>query len=393
MMFGKSCWSLCIDVLTGRLLANYLTTYAGTHEMNAKKFIAFLANAAVFALASPAVFVAAAPAASGAYKAPMNAYGQPDLEGTWTNATLTVLERPKEYGTRKVMTPDEVKKVESDDAKLFAADAAPRDPNFKTTDLPHDCGKGFSGAGCGYNAAWIDPGTTVMRVNGEPRTSFITDPPDGRLPPYKAGVTAPGVEQYAHRGENPENMALSERCLSSFGYSAGPVMLPLLYNNNYEIAQTKDTVAIVVEMVHDVRMIHIGAKHRTDGLRPWMGDSIGWYEGPTLVVETTNFPQATALHGAWKELKVTERFTRIGPHRILYQFKVQDPTVWDTAWGGEYEFSASKGRIFEYACHEGNYALGDMLAGARADEAAAAARKTTVATPSPTDSTTPVKKQ
>jgi hypothetical protein len=392
-MFGKSCWSLCIDVLTGRLLANYLTTYAGTHEMNAKKFIAFLANAAVFALASPAVVVAAAPAASGAYKAPMNAYGQPDLEGTWTNATLTVLERPKDYGTRKVMTPDEVKKVESDDAKLFAADAAPRDPNFKTTDLPHDCGKGFSGAGCGYNAAWIDPGTTVMRVNGEPRTSFITDPPDGRLPPYKAGVTAPGLEQYAHRGENPENMALSERCLSSFGYSAGPVMLPLLYNNNYEIAQTKDTVAIVVEMVHDVRMIHIGAKHRTDGLRPWMGDSIGWYEGPTLVVETTNFPQATALHGAWKELKVTERFTRIGPHRILYQFKVQDPTVWDTAWGGEYEFSASKGRIFEYACHEGNNALGDMLAGARADEAAAAARKTTVATPSPTDSTTPVKKQ
>jgi hypothetical protein len=303
------------------------------------------------------------------YKAPLNAYGQPDLEGTWTNATLTVLERPKEYGTRKVMTSDEVKKVESDDAKLFAADAAPRDPNFKTTDLPHDCGKGFSGAGCGYNAAWIDPGTTVMRVNGEPRSSFITDPANGRLPPYKSGVSAPGVEQYAHRGENPENMALSERCLSSFGYSAGPVMLPLLYNNNYEIAQSKDTVAIVVEMVHDVRLIHIGSKHRTDGLRPWMGDSIGWYEGPTLVVETTNFPQATALFGAWQELKVTERFTRVGPQKILYQFRAQDPTVWDSAWGGEYEFSPSSGRIFEYACHEGNYALEDMLAGARADDA------------------------
>lgn len=293
--------------------------------MNAKRFTALLAGAAISALAASTVFAATAAPASGGYKAPMNAYGQPDLEGTWTNATLTVLERPKEYGTRLGLTAEEVAKIEVSIAQLLAADNAPRDPKVKTTDLPHECGLGFSGAGCGYNAAWIDPGTTVMRVNGEPRSSFITDPADGRLPPYKTGVTAPGMEQYAHRGENPENMALSERCLSSFGYSAGPVMLPLLYNNNYEIAQAKDTVAIVVEMVHDVRMIHIDGKHRTDGLRPYMGDSIGWYEGPTLVVETTNFPQATALHGAWKELKVTERFTRVGPHRILYQFKVQGP--------------------------------------------------------------------
>jgi len=325
--------------------------------MSTKQLIALSFGVAACALIMSPLFAAAN--STSVYKAPLNPYGQPDLEGTWTNATLTVLERPKEYGTRMGLT------------QLFAADNAPRDPKVKTTDLPHECGLGFSGAGCGYNAAWIDPGSTVMRVNGEPRSSFITDPADGRLPPYKAGVRAPGMEQYAHRGENPENMAVSERCLSSFGYSAGPVMLPLLYNNNYEIAQTKDTVAIVVEMVHDVRMIHIGGKHRTDGLRPWMGDSIGWYEGPTLVVETTNFPQATALHGAWKELKVTERFTRVGSHRILYQFRVQDPTVWDTSWGGEYEFSASKGRVFEYACHEGNYALSNMLAGARADESAA----------------------
>ncbi|MEO7205667.1 MAG: hypothetical protein ABI145_02505 [Steroidobacteraceae bacterium] len=359
--------------------------------MNAKTFTALLAGAAISALAASSVFAVTAAPTSAAYKAPMNAYGQPDLEGTWTNATLTVLERPKEYGTRKIMTAEEVAKIEVSSAQLFAADNAPRDPKVKTTDLPHECGLGFSGAGCGYNAAWIDPGTTVMRVNGEPRSSFITDPANGRLPPYKSGVKAPGMEQYAHRGENPENMAVSERCLSSFGYSAGPVMLPLLYNNNYEIAQTEDTVAIDVEMVHDVRMVHIGGKHRADGLRPWMGDSIGWYEGPTLVVETTNFPQATALYGAWKELKVTERFTRVGPHRILYQFRVQDPTVWDTSWGGEYEFSASNGRIFEYACHEGNYALADMLAGARADEAAAATKKTAAATPA--SAARPAKKQ
>jgi hypothetical protein len=213
-----------------------------------------------------------------------------------------------------------------------------------------------------------------MRVNGEPRTSFITDPADGRLPAAKPGVAV--RNPYMHYGENPENQTLAERCLTSFGYSAGPVMLPLLYNNNYEIVQSKDTVAIVVEMVHDVRIIHVGGKHRTDGERPWMGDSIGWYEGPTLVVETTNFPEATALRGGWKELKVTERFTRVGPNRVLYQFTAADPTVWDRPWSGEYEFTPSKGRIFEYACHEGNYALEGILSGARASEADAAAKAT-----------------
>jgi hypothetical protein len=358
--------------------------------MNIRKFTLLMAGAAMSLLAASSALAAPSAAAPGAYKVPLNAYGQPDLEGTWTNATLTVLERPKEYGNRKVMTDEEVKKVEGEDAKLMADGNKPTDPKVKTTDLPHECGRGFSGAGCGYNSAWIDPGSTVMRVNGEPRSSFITDPPDGHFPPTKPGVVVPNMYVRAHYGENPENQTLGERCLTSFGYSAGPVMLPLLYNNNYEIAQSKDTVAIVVEMVHDVRIIHIGAKHRTDGARPWMGDSIGWYEGPTLVVETTNFPEATSLHGAWKELKVTERFTRVGPHRVLYQFTVADPTVWDRPWSGEYEFSSSKGRIFEYACHEGNYALEGILSGARADEAAAAekakaaaANKTAAATPAP----------
>src|SRR5271155_1193021 len=160
--------------------------------MNTKGLKVFALWTAIAASTMPAAFAASSAPAGGSYKAPFNSYGQPDMEGTWTNATLTVLERPKEYGTRKVMTADEVKKIEGDDAKLYAADAAPRDPKVKTTDLPHDCGKGFSGAGCGYNAAWIDPGNTVMRVNGEPRTSFITDPADGRLPPNKPGVVDHG---------------------------------------------------------------------------------------------------------------------------------------------------------------------------------------------------------
>ena len=135
-----------------------------------------------------------------------------------------------------------------------------------------------------------------------------------------------------------------------------------------------DSVAIMVEMVHDVRLIRLNAKHRTDGLRPWMGDSIGHWEGQTLVVETTNIPQAQAYHGSWKDLTITERFTRVAPNRLLYQFTVSDPSLWAKPWGGEYEFSPLKGILYEYACHEGNYALEDMLAGARAQEAADAAK-------------------
>src|ERR1700722_16535117 len=179
--------------------------------MSTKKFTALMAGAAISALAVSAALAGAASPAAGAYKAPLNAYGQPDLEGTWTNATLTVLERPKEYGDRRGMTDEEVKKVEGDDAKMVADGNAPTDPKVKTTDLPHECGRGFSGAGCGYNYAWIDPGSTAMRIDGKGVSSFISTTSDGRLPPYKAGVKAPPPYYYPHYGENPENQSLAER--------------------------------------------------------------------------------------------------------------------------------------------------------------------------------------
>jgi hypothetical protein len=366
--------------------------------MITSKLAACLAASAISLAMIPAAGVLAAPTRSApAYVAPTNGFGQPDLQGTWTNATLTTLTRPAQYGDRLVMTPDEVKKLEGDNAAQVVEGNKPTDPKVKTTDLPYACGRGFVGAGCGYNAAWIDPGTAVMRVNGEPRTSFITNPANGRMPPLKPGITAPtrggfSPAAMAKRADNPETMSLGERCVMSFGASAGPVMLPLLYNNNYKIVQSRDTVAIWIEMVHDVRMIHIGAQHRTDGARPWMGDSIGWYEGKTLVVETTNFPRQQNLGGSSANLKVTERFTRVGPTRVLYQFTVSDPTVWDQPWSGEYEFGATKGILYEYACHEGNYALADMLAGARADEAAAAAKSAAATSPvAPVASTTAAK--
>jgi hypothetical protein len=216
-----------------------------------------------------------------------------------------------------------------------------------------------------------------MRVRGEPRTSLITTP-NGQVPARKKGAPpAPGFG--GGRGglgsfDSYETRSLGERCVIGFGRNGGPPMFPNgFYNNNYQILQTKDAVVIEVEMNHDARIVRLNDKHRTDGVRPYMGDSIGWWEGDTLVVETTNIPQAQHFMGAWQKLKVTEKFTRVGQHRLHYAFTVEDPDIWESAWGGEYEFSPLDGRIYEYACHEGNYALPGILAGARAEEAEKAA--------------------
>jgi hypothetical protein len=336
------------------------------------------------ALCAAPVIAIAAPAApaTAAFKAPRNNFGQPDLGGFWSNATLTPMTRSPKVEGRALYTPEEVKRLEGNAAQEIEDGNQSTDPNAPATAI--NKGKAeqrpeYAAAGGdvgGYNRGWLDPGSAVMRVHGEPRTSLITTA-NGQPPPRKAG--APGGGGYP-RGmgsfDNPEQRSLGERCILSFGRNAGPPMFPNgFYNNNYEILQTKDQVAIQVEMVHDTRIIPLNAKHRTDGQRPLMGDSIGWYEGDTLVVETTNIPQIQQFMGSWKDLKVTERFTRVGPKRVLYQFQVEDPTMWDKPWGGEYEFYSLNGVIYEYACHEGNYALPGMLAGARHQEAEAADAK------------------
>jgi len=326
--------------------------------------------AGIMAAAVPAVAAAQASAARTPYKAPRTAHGHPDLQGFWTNATLTPLQRPAALGERRAMTPAEVAKTEGDQAGRVEAGNRPVDPKTRTEDLPVNCYPGFSGTNCGYDIGWIDPGSKVMRVDGEPRTSFITTPANGQVPPRKAGAPQPPrlLQAGMRPDDNPETKALGERCIVSFGRSSGPPMLPLLYNNNYQIVQTKDHVAIVVEMVHDVRNVRLNSQHLPSNVRPWMGDSIGRYEGDTLVVETTNFPPLHNFQGAWENLKVTERFTRTRPNAIKYEFRIEDPTVWDAPWGGEYEFSPSDGQIYEYACHEGNYGLQNILAGARQED-------------------------
>jgi hypothetical protein len=323
-----------------------------------------------------------ASAETGAWKAPMTSFGQPDLSGNWTNASLTPETRPASLNGRAVYTPEEVRKLEHSVDVERAQDAKPTDPNAppptKGGDAPPPGTRpefaAAGGAVGGYNYGWLDPGSYVMRVNGEPRTSIITAP-GGKAPPFKAGVTPPDYRAlFRDVYDNPENRALGERCIIGFGRNAGPPMLANgFYNNDYQIVQTPDAVAIRVEMVHDVRFIRLNSTHRSDGIRPWMGDSIGHWEGKTLVVETTNIPESQAYHGSWKNLTVTERFTRVGPDRLLYQFTIHDPTMWDADWGGEYEFHPLKGEIYEYACHEGNYALRNILAGARAKEKAPAA--------------------
>jgi hypothetical protein len=374
----------------------------------------FLTGAAIV-VAAPAI--SATPAAT-AYAPPKNAFGQPDISGAWTNSTLTTLERAASYGERLVMTPEEVASAEGTRQAQIVNGNKPTPTTATLAQVNATCDlPGFApGAGCAYNAGFTEPGDLVMRVRGKPVSSFITYPANGRIPPRKAtavvttsnvvvgpaegeerapigagaaagagrGGAAPAATGGGGRGgggggrglagqfDNPENRPLPERCIMSFGASTGPIMRDQLYNSNYRFVQGRDSLAIWVEMVHDVRIVRIGpnVKHRTDGIRPYYGDAIGHYEGNSLVVETTNWPQSQQLAGSWQNLKITEKFTRLSPNRLLYEFKAEDPTFWDAPWGGEYEFKQTSG-VYEYACHEGNYALEGVLAGARAAEKAA----------------------
>jgi hypothetical protein len=314
----------------------------------------------------PAAVAAQAPSRISTYEGALNADGTPNLDGTWTNVTLTRFERDPKFGDRKVLTPEEVSALEGEVARVTALANSPTDVNATVETLPADC-SGGRGDNCNYNAAWTEPGSHIMLVNGEPRSSIVTVPANGRIP-YRPEVRA-RMTRSETSTDNPEDRSLPERCLVSQNIRFGSVMNSTLYNNTYRIAQSKDSVAIVVEMSHDVRLVRLNSKHPPQAIRPWLGDSIGWYDGDTLVVETTNFhPQQTASLS--DDLKVTERFTRIAKDRILYRFTVEAPATFTQPWGGEYEFSPANGPLYEYACHEGNRGLENILAGARQEDAA-----------------------
>jgi hypothetical protein len=298
--------------------------------------------------------------------------GRPDLQGTWSNGTITPLERPD--GATLAMSKDEVARLEKGRADRTRQLDEPSDPDRPAPPKGGDGSTGAAGNVGGYNNFWLEPGDRVAIVNGEWRSSLIVDPPDGKVPvltPDARQRTAARVAAMRGRGQydHPEFRPLGERCIMSFGSNAGPPMLPnYFYNNNYQIVQTKDHIMILVEMVHDVRVIRMGGEHLPKPLRPWMGDSIGRWEGDTLVVETTNFHPLQTFRGASENLKVTERFTRAGADTILYRFTIDDPTTFTRPWSGEVPFRRTDELIYEYACHEGNYALSNILSGERARE-------------------------
>lgn len=305
------------------------------------------------------------------------AQGYPDLQGYWDTATLTPFQRPQELGDRQKYTTEEVRQIEQGEAQQMEKFNKPTDPSLTVEDLPKDCGRGFVGLSCGYNHFWIDPGTKVMVVDGEARTSMVVNPKNGRPPALKPAARKRRSESFARRrnGQNagPESRSLGERCLMSFGSSAGPPMLPQLYNSHYQIVQNKDTVMILAEMVHDVRIIRINDKHNPSAVQRWMGDSIGHYEGNSLVIETVNLRSDQGFRGAGPNAKYIERLTPVGPGAIKYEFKIEDgESFTQDSWGGELIFNRSEGEVYEYACHEGNYALPGILQGARLQEQKAA---------------------
>jgi hypothetical protein len=345
-----------------------------------------------------AVLITVAAALALPFVAQQTAVGQrvPDLQGTYDVATMTPLERPAEYQGRAVLTDAEVAAMEQYEAQRQETAAAPDDPNRAAPPVGGDTSKPTTyleqvfraGGGVvgGYNQFWLAGGTKVIRVNGQNRTSIVVDPSDGKIPPmkpdarernaaYARRAVAPGADEAAAAAgppgafDNPEQRPLAERCLLGFGSTSGPPTLPnYFYNNMKQIVQTPATVMILNEMVHDARVIRLGGSHLPPGIRRWNGDSIGRWEGDTLVVDTTNFTAKTQFQGSSENLHVVERFTRVDPKTLIYRFTVEDPSTWDRPWSGEYPWIGSDEHIYEYSCHEGNYSLSGMLSGARASE-------------------------
>ncbi len=315
--------------------------------------------------------------------------GHPDLSGTYDIATLTPLERPDEHGAALALSDAQAQGVARRAAERLARRNAASDPERSAPPQGGDGSPGSAGNVGGYNAFWLDRGSEPFQLHGEWRASIITDPADGRRPPMterakqradararmsrpntgEAWWIAEGLEPGPY--DDPELRPLAERCLLGFGSTGGPPILPVSYNNVKRVVQTEDHVMILTEMVHDARIIRMNAEHAPPDVRSWLGDSIGRWEGDTLVVDTTNFNDTPALRGATRALHVVERFRRIDASTLLYQFTVEDPNAWTAPWSGEYVWPATEQRVYEYACHEANYSFGGILRGARMLEAEA----------------------
>jgi hypothetical protein len=300
-------------------------------------------------------------ASAAGYKVPRTADGRPDLQGQWTNASLTHLERPRDLKPL-VLTETEARAYEArqDGAPKIAGD----DVGQATTEIWEQGGK-------------------LGRLGGQVRTSWLVDPPDGRLPYSEVGrkLLQQAMGALYTNFDGPEVRPATERCLIGSNSTSGPPMLNAGYNNNYQFVQTKDYLVVVVEMIHDARIIPLRAEPRppaAEPVRPWMGRSVGRWEGDTLVVETADFKPVSPWRGSSPlyispAARVTERFTRVSDDEIRYEFAVDDPAVYTQVWRGEMPLRRAKAQMYEFACHEGNYSLGLILAGGRQKDREAAA--------------------
>lgn len=340
--------------------------------------------AAVFAIAIVAPVSVAAQRSDDTWTPPRTADGQPDLQGVWDFRTLTPLQRPEERAEQAVLTDEEAAEIEA--RAVERAIEADRPSEIRTEPLPVG---GNVGA---YNNFWFDRGAGVV---DDRRTSLIVDPPDGRLPPLAPGAERQGGADSEDETparpvrfrvdgigtDGPEDRGLAERCL--VGFNTGPPIVPAGYNQNLQLFQAPGYVAILNEMVHDTRIVPLdGRPHLPDDIRQWMGNSRGYWEGDTLVVETRNFTDKTASFspnvrsamGSGETLQLTERFRRVDEDTLLYEFTVTDPATFTRPFSAALPMKRGGAPIFEYACHEGNYGLLNILAGARAEEKDEAAR-------------------
>jgi hypothetical protein len=334
------------------------------------------------------IAIAAGPpfAVAGPYKPLRTAWGAPDLQGMWTDESMTRLERPKDFKSLTATLAEaaayekrRVARYEKEVAPVAADVAAPAPVETVGQDAQQ----------------WYRAPVGLARIGGQLRTSWIVDPPDGKVPATEAALAAAKAQDFAddHVFDNPDARPIDERCVMGPWLPAGPPLTNPTTNELLQIVQTRDHLVIVVEMNHDARIVRLGARdHLPAAVRPWMGDSIGHWEGDTLVVETTGFNPGDSWQIGFPYVrmspaaKVVERFTRTGPRDILYRFEASDPAIFTRPWRAEMPLRATGEAMYEYACHEGNYSLPNALAGARKTERDAAASRSA---PAPQDSPRP----
>ncbi|MGE3704872.1 MAG: hypothetical protein AB7I13_06335 [Vicinamibacterales bacterium] len=304
------------------------------------------------------------------YTPPKTAHGQPDLQGVWDFRNVIPLERPAQFADKEFLTDEEVAEYERTAGERLDMDRRDDDPN--RTPAVVNGQRATADVARAYNDFWWDFGKKFV---GSKRSSLIIDPKDGKLPAYTPAGKKRVDDDAARRAraaEGPEDRGVGERCI--LGFNAGPPMLPSAYNNNIQLFQSKDHVVILNEMVHDARIVPIdGRAHKP--VPQWSGSSRGRFEGSTLVVETKGFQQNTSFPGSSPNMQVVERFTRVGPDQLMYEFTVTDPTTWTKPFTAQVPMVRSSDHMYEYACHEGNYGMEGILSGARSLERAGAVVK------------------